>query len=121
MMHVLAKKITNEDMLARMKSGKFSFCNLGFVYLPFYDGIILKNYQPAVTYHNVSFIDLEQDKQYPHIWNVYYYNPDKFKGVVVWEDNVSYVTFRDKKYMDMTQLHFALENFKMERMLSVLE
>jgi hypothetical protein len=121
MMHVLAKKITNEDMLARMKSDKFSFCNLGFVYLPFYTGRILKNYQSAVTYHNVSFIDLEQDKQYPHIWNVYYYNPDKFKGIVVWEDNVSYVTFRDKKYMDMTQLHFALENFKTERMLSVLD
>lgn len=121
MMHVLVKSITNDDILARMKSDKFSFCNLGFVYLPFYAGRILKDYQPAVTYHNVSFIDLEQDKQYPHIWNIYYYNPDKFKGVVVWEDNVSYVTFRDKKYMDMTQLHFALENFKMERMLSVLD
>ena len=121
MMHVLVKSITNEDMLARMKSGKFSFCNLGFVYLPFYSGITLKNYQPAVTYHNVSFIDLEQDKLYPHIWNVYYYNPDKFKGVVVWEDNVSYVTFRDTKYMDMTQLHFALENFKTERLLSALD
>lgn len=121
MMHVLAKNITNEEMLARMKSDKFSFCNLGFVYLPFYSGIILENYKPDVTYHNVSFIELEQDKQYPHIWNVYYYNPDKFKGVVVWEDNVSYVTFRDIKYMDMTQLHFALENFKMERMLSGLD
>lgn len=121
MMHVIANELTNEDMLARMKSDKFSFCNLGFVYLPFYSGIILENYKPAVTYHNVSFIELEHDKQHPHIWNVYYYNQDKFKGVVVWEDNVSYVTFRDKKYTDMTQLHFALENFKMERMLSVLD
>ena len=121
MMHVIAKKLTDEDMLVKMKSGKFLFCNLGFVYLPFYSGRILKNYQPAVMYHNVSFIDLEQDKLYPHIWNVYYYNPDKFKGIVVWEDNVLYVTFRDKKYTDMTQLHFALENFKMERMLSVLD
>ena len=120
-MHVIANELTNEDMLARMKSDKFSFCNLGFVYLPFYSGIILENYKPAVTYHNVSFIELEHDKQHPHIWNVYYYNPDKFKGVVVWEDNVSYVTFRDEKYTDMTQLHFALENFKMERMLSVLD
>ncbi len=120
MMHVLVKSITNEDMLARMKSDKFSFCNLGFVYLPFYVGRTLENYKPAITYHNVPFIDLEQDKQYPHIWNVYYYNPDKFKGIVVWKDNVSYVTFRDKKYTDMTQLHFALENFKLERLLCAL-
>ena len=64
MMHVIVNKLTNEDILARMKSGKFSFCNLGFVYLPFYSGIMLENYQPAVTYHNVSFVDLEQDKQH---------------------------------------------------------
>ena len=120
MMHVLVKKITDEDMLARMKSGKFSFYNLGFVYLPFYAGRILKNYRPAVTYHNVLFIDLEQDKQYPHIWNVYYYNPDKFKGVVVWEDKISYVTFNGKKYTDMAELHFAIKNMETEKVLDEL-
>lgn len=115
MMHVIANELTNEDILARMKSGKFSFCNLGFVYLPFYVG-----YPPAVTYHKVLFIDLEQDKQYPHIWIVYYYNPDKFKGVVVWEDRMSYVTFNGKKYTNMAELYFTIKNMETEKVLNEL-